>query len=444
MIEQLSRHVVHDLWDLKDRSIRMRCYRDLLNSQWLAREDQQQRQLRALRTIVSYARNNVPWYREHYSDLPEILSSPTELPILEKQHVQENVEQLISEEFDANELVEARTGGSTGKPLRVLFDLKTQERRNAAQARSNDWAGAHLGMAQVALWGNPKVDNSFKARMRHHLLDRLSYVDTVGFDENSAQEFVDQWISQNARVIFGHAHSIYLLAQYLQRNDERRIRPAGIISTSMSLLSGQRALIEEVFGCPVTDRYGCEEVGLIAAQCEQHDYFHINTDHVFVEIVNDADQPCSPGEPGQILVTDLTNRGMPLIRYRVGDTATFTDAICECGRESPLLEKLGGRLADFLLTRERAHVAGISLIERTLTVIPGLDQMQIIQEEIDQFTINYVKAKNFAPDCLAKIKAEFEVVFGTGISIDFSEKTVIPQLESGKYRFSICNVKDSE
>ncbi len=442
MMEFLSRHLFQDLWDLKDGSVRMRCYRDLLNTQWLPRAEQEQRQIRALRSIVAYAISNVPWYRETLQNIPDAIESAQALPILNKEHIQAAGDRLISEEYEPATLVEARTGGSTGKPLRVLFDIQTQQRRNAAQARSNDWAGAGLGKPTIALWGNPKIDTSIKGRLRHHLLDRMGYVDTVGFNEESAQQFTDMWLKDNAKVIFGHAHSIFLLARYLQKKGESRIRPDGIIATSMSLLNNERQLIETVFDCPVTDRYGCEEVGLIASQCELHGEFHINMDHVLVEIVDANGVACKAGEPGQILVTDLVNRGMPLIRYRVGDTATMSEAICPCGRESRLLANLGGRLADFLLTHDGSHVAGISLIERTLTAVPGLNQMQVIQEEIDRFDINYVKADNFDSDSLNYIRNEFEVIFGKDITIEFYEKKSIPQLESGKYRFSICKVRD--
>ena len=442
MMELLSRHLFQDLWDLKDHSIRMRCYRDLQRSQWLPRQEQEQTQLRALRAIVAYAKQNVPWYRETLQDSPATIMSAQDLPILDKEQIQAHGDQLISEEFDSAALIEARTGGSTGKPLRVLFDVQTQQRRNAAQERSNEWVGARRGVAQIALWGNPIVDRSLKGRLRRHLLDRVSFVDTVGFNAESAQKFAEQWLHDKARVIFGHAHSIYLLARYLQQDSSHRIRPDAIISTSMSLLNSERQMIETVFDCPVTDRYGCEEVGLIAAQCEQHDKFHINSEHVLVEIAAADGSPCAADTPGQILVTDLVNRGMPLIRYRVGDTATWSDAICECGRESQLLANLGGRLADFLRTSDGSHVAGISLIERTLTAFAGLSQMQVIQQEIDQFDINFVKAGNFEPDSLAAIRREFETIFGPGINVEFHEKTNIPQQESGKYRFAICNVKD--
>src|SRR5262249_56212786 len=98
------------------------------------------------------------------------------------------------------------------------------------------------------------------------------------------------------------------------------IRQRGIITTAMVLHGFQRRLIEEVFGCPVTNRYGCEEVSLIACECERHDGLHVNAEGVYVEVLVEG-RPARPGEAGSVVVTDLTNRAMPLLRSPVGHLA---------------------------------------------------------------------------------------------------------------------------
>src|SRR5690606_30639221 len=117
---------------------------------------------------------------------------------------------------------------------------------------------------------------------------------------------------------------------------------------SMMLLDRERELIERVMGCKVTNRYGCEEVGLIASECEEHRGLHINVDDVFLEVVDDEGRPVKPGIPGKILVTDLANYGMPLIRYRIEDVGILSDRQCPCGRGLPLMHSIMGRVADFL------------------------------------------------------------------------------------------------
>src|SRR5262249_53713471 len=143
-------------------------------------------------------------------------------------------------------------------------------------------------------------------------------------------------------LIFGHAHSLYLLACSLKKSGVTDIRPNGIISTAMLLHDWQRTLIEQVFDCPVTNRYGCEEVSLIASECELHQGLHINADSVYCEVTG--------GSHGKLLVTDLTNRAMPLIRYQIGDVVVGSDRVCRCGRGLPVLERIEGREADYVLT----------------------------------------------------------------------------------------------
>src|SRR6185436_11340307 len=160
----------------------------------------------------------------------------------------------------------------------------------------------------------------------------------------------------------------------------REIRPAAIIASSMMLLPHERAVIERVFDVKVTDLYGCEEVGLIASECERHEGLHINAEQVLVEILREDGTPAGPGETGAVVVTDLLNRAMPFIRYRMEDMAEAAAQKCSCGRGLPTLRRVVGRIADFLKRRDGSRVAGISLIENTLTKIPGIDQMQIVQD----------------------------------------------------------------
>ena len=134
-------------------------------------------------------------------------------------------------------------------------------------------------------------------------------------------------------LLFGHAHSLFLFAEFLRSRGLKATQPNGIIATAMVLHDWQRRVIEGVCGCKVTNRYGCEEVSLIACECERHEGLHVNSDGVFVEILRDG-RPAQPGEAGQVVVTDLTNRAMPIIRYQVGDVAVASDRLCPCGREA--------------------------------------------------------------------------------------------------------------
>ncbi len=146
------------------------------------------------------------------------------------------------------------------------------------------------------------------------------------------------------------------------------------------LIQPERQLIEAVFGVPVTNRYGCEEVSLIACECDVHNGLHLNAEHAYVELLRDDGSPCAPAEDSSIVVTELVNRAMPMIRYDVGDRGAPSNRTCACGRVLPLMEGVTGRLADFLVAAGGSKVAGVSLIECTLTRFAGIRQLQLVQE----------------------------------------------------------------
>jgi phenylacetate-CoA ligase len=220
----------------------------------------------------------------------------------------------------------------------------------------------------------------------------------------------------------------------------KEIQPAGILSTSMMLLPHERAFIEKVFRCKVIDRYGCEEVSLIGCECEKHEGMHLNIEHLFIEFINDDGCQAEPREEGNIVVTDLMNKAMPFIRYQVEDVGVPLNRICSCGRGLPLMEKVTGRVADFLIKADGTKVAGISLIENTLTRIPGIDQMQIIQDKIDHVLVKIVPGKAYNEATQRELQTYFENCFDQKAKITIKKKNYIQPEKSGKFRFSICKI----
>jgi phenylacetate-CoA ligase len=445
MLTQLSKHVFFPLWELKDGAHRARYLRELSASQWLDAGTLRTRQWERVREMVAYAFKHCPYYQVRFAGArfkAELRdwSDFRQLPILTKLDIRANEGQLLSREFRREELVEARTGGSTGVALALHFDRRCQEMRNAAAMRSDRWAGWDIGMKVAAVWGNPPIARTWKSRLRSLLLERTIYLDTMNLNEEAVRAFVGTWRREQPQILFGHSHSIYILAKYLQRMGIPDIRPRGIVSTSMMLLEPERKVIETVFECPVTNRYGCEEVGLIACECERHEGLHLNVDHVCVEFLKEDGAEAKPGDEADIVVTDLVNRGMPLIRYRVEDRGVPTDRICSCGRGLPLMERVTGRQADFLKRPDGSLIAGVSLVERTLTAIPGIEQMQLVQNDLHRVCARVVKDDAFTEESAHKLRNELQTAFGSDVDIDMQYVSALDQARSGKYRFAICNV----
>lgn len=437
---------IYTLWDAKEGGVRMKEMQNIQNLQFQSDEALSQYQLDRLKVLIDHARKNSPWYREKFSALGLTLDDfksvkdLEKLPVTTKLDIRNNGDAFIADGVDKSELVTAKTGGSTGVSLNLHFDEDCQKLRNGAQGFADNLAGWHPGDKIAALWGNPPVAVTAKEKLRSILLERTKYLDTMDLNPETMGGFANEWQAFKPDVLFGHAHSIYIFAKYLIKENIKLSSPKGIVATSMMLLEHEREVIKQAFSAQVTNRYGCEEVGLIACECEQHNGMHINTPHIVLECVDDNDNPVPFGTSGKLVITDLNNFAMPLIRYRIEDVGILTDRQCKCGRALPLLEKLEGRVADFLKKLDGGLVGGVSLVERTLTKIPGLEQMQIIQEQLDKIIINRVKGQDFNQETDNELLKEMHVVFGDAVEININDIKEMPQEASGKYRFSICKV----
>ncbi|MBP3961054.1 phenylacetate--CoA ligase family protein [Gemmata sp. G18] len=437
MLDTLNRHLIHPFMAWREGRPHLRHLDTLQKTQFDAPEVIRARQLEALQAQLKHAWDTVPYYRAswtqagvHPADVRE-LADLEAFPIVTKADIRRHNRALVSSAFDITKLREKRTSGSTGVPLTIYCDEPAMQWKAACTIRSDEWSGYRLGQRVAKVWGNPEYRQfGLKGRLRNYFLDRAVYLDTLDLNDQRIAEFTKAICRHRPGLIFGHAHSLYLLACALKKARVFDVRPNGIISTAMILHDWQRAVIEEVLGCRVTNRYGCEEVSLIASECEEHNGLHINADSVYAEVPSD----------GKLLVTDLSNRGMPLIRYQVGDVVVPSTRACKCGRGLPMIERVEGRDADYVLTPAGHLISGISLTENFAVLIPGTAQVQIVQESITQLRIRLVADDAFNTSSRQKIADLVRDTFGDTVTHDVELVDAIPQEPSGKYRFCISKV----
>jgi len=433
----------------KTRSPKYRHWRELEESQYLPREILLERQWKRFLSIVRFSCENNPFYRKRFQDMglqPGHIRNPHDvslIPILTKKEIRENLAEMISDGFPMDSLLTARTGGSTGVPLELHVTVECNEMRNACARRHDRWSGWEVGEPIGSVWGNPKRPKTIKEVFRNRLLFPQIFLDTMEITERSVKEFAMEWQKIRPTLLFGHAHSLYVLSCFVKDMDISQIRPKAILSTSMLLLDHERKVIEDVFEAQVYNRYGCEEVGLVASECEMHRGMHLNIEHLYIEFVKDDGSYAGPGETGKIILTDLINRSMPLIRYQLEDIGIPIDRDCSCGRGLPLMEKVTGRTADFLVKKGGVRIAGISLIENTLTKIKGIEQMQIIQESLHHIILKIICGTEFDEDTSGALTRYFTDLFGADTVVEIQMVDMIPVEENGKYRFSICRVRDA-
>jgi len=443
----LRREIVEPIYELLTNSPKIKHWKRLSTEQHMPFNEIKAKQWQKLKNILDYSYYNTKYYKYLFdvNDVhPAEINKPEDMqriPLLTKDIIRNNTAQMISHGYDINKLINYKTGGSTGKALEIYADEECSEMRNAAAWMFDEWSGWRVGEPIGALWGSPQQSNNAKAQLLKLFLFTVIYLDTMEISEYSVKEYASKWKKFKPTLLFGHAHSLYLLAEYVDALGIKDINPKAIISSSMMLLPHERQIIEKIFSRKVFNRYGCEEVSLIAAECEVHNGMHINSTHLYVEFINENGEHCKQGELGRIVVTDLVNRAMPLLRYEVEDLGIPTDKMCSCGRGLPLIEQVVGRVADSLLKKDGSRVAGISLIENTLTKIPGIKQLQIIQESIDIMRLNVVVKESSHYVVEKELKQYFRNVFGNDLVTDIVYVDDIKAEPSGKYRFSICNIK---
>ncbi len=446
----ITRHLIAPAWAAWERSPYLQHYRRLKKTQYDPPELIQERQWEKLEQLIDHAYSTTDFYRRRLdsADLtPERICSFGDLrtmPLLTKDDLRGHKAEMLSSEYSPENLTSKTTSGSTGVSVEVLIDEQASQFKRGCTLRSDEWSGWRLGQRVAAVWGNPEyLKRGWRGWLRNTLLERATYLDTLKMDRAAMQHFAESLRRRPPSLLFGHAHSLYLFAQFVQANGGAGFRPRGIIATAMVLHQHERQLAEDVFNCPVTNRYGCEEVSLIACQCERHEGLHVNSDGIYLEILRPDGSPAEPGEAGMVVVTDLVNRAMPMIRYQVGDMASWAGQPCSCGRGLPVLEKVEGRIADYVTTTRGELISGISLTENFAMLVPGLAQLQIIQEEVDRFTFKIVKGSDFGQASIEKIKSLVAERFGkdTRYACEYVDK--IPQEPSGKYRFCISKVSHS-
>lgn len=444
-----ARNVVYPVWAKRDHPEVFRYRREFKQSQYYSRPQLEALQLERLRALLVYAQKECPFYRERMAAAkldPAAMGSVSEisaLPLLTKQDIQTHREAMMAAGFPEAQRVRNQTGGSTGSPLQFYVDKERFDSRMASTERHNLWAGMRPGDWCAHLWGarlDQIADGGWWSTLRNALIYRRIELNTSTIREEDWAGFVAQVRSKRPRFLLAYANSAVLFAEHVRRDRCTDIRFESIITTAEVLLPEQRETLETTFGGRVFNRYGCREVSIIASECEQHCGMHANADALLVELVPDASIPQGSGK---IVVTDLFNRSMPLIRYEIGDVGRWSDlATCACGRGLPLLADVQGRITDFLTLSDGRKISGPSL---TLVVadMPDVQQVQFVQKKIDAVTLRVVPGKGYGDTTRAELRKRLGLYLQGLAIMDIEETQNIQSETSGKYRF-VVNEMDKE
>jgi len=444
----INKYLLYPLYYSRHGDQRIERLKTLRKNQWLTPEQINSLQLQALIKLLRHAYETVPYYRDIFNragmkpgDIKSIQNF-RQLPVLTKTDIQQNLEQMRSTNYNTESLIRDSSGGSTGTPTVFYKDMNRHLMRRADQIRHDRWTGWDLGEPFALLWGAQKdltPLQGFRQKLVTRYVDRCFPMDAFNLTKDKLNSYVSLLESISPSMILGYANVLYIFAKFLQTHyPEHRIRPKGIVSSAETLTKEKQKIIEDTFHCKVLNRYGSREVGLIASECVYQEGLHINADNVYVEILRN-NQPVNPGELGDIIVTDLWNFGMPLIRYRMEDMGRLKNGYCSCERGLPLMESVEGRASDFFVARNGTLIHG-EYFTHLFYDIPEIKQFQLIQENRTHVTLKLIlNDKNYMQQ-LTTIIDNIKSTLGSDTIVNTELLDNIPPTPSGKHLFTISRV----
>ncbi len=432
------------------------CYRQLKNESSLPLNKLELIQLRKVNQLLNYANKHTVYYHDVFKriglvesrdDVIELkkLSELQQLPVLTKEIMHKEGCKLWSDEKDELGWYSNTSGGSTGEKAIFL-----QDEDFGYGTTVNAWFGRRLMGVKpfwnkfLLLWaatgdiGKPTIpDTMFKAACKNGIVlnsclmtpdemrQILLYMKKIKFD-----------------YIRGYAESLNKLAEFAKR-EGLEVRPQNVVVTTATCLSDEiRQNIKDVFKCDVYDFYGSREVGPIAVECVACSGLHILMDNNYVEVVNARGKPVAPGETGELLITNLYDRAMPLIRYSIGDMAVAGDPedICSCGCRYIKMKKLIGRTASFFKCKDGSLVDG-TYLTTILNQLDKVKQFQLIQHTFDDLEFIVYSNQKIPQDELDPIEQIMQSIFGKSCNIKWTfTDSEIPPGESGKYNYILSRV----
>ena len=411
-------------------------------------EEIEEIQARRLRRLMRHVFENVPYYRRTMEKLGltpsdfRCAADLARLPILDSTQFLSNSEQFQARNIPVRRTFKIQSSGTTGRPKSLFYDhaalFKSMAHGHRQRLAIVPFTGQAYGYREMIITRSEGVVD----QLRDFYAARMWIPSSLELHRMtlrpSAAEAKDQ-ISRIRRfrpdVMRGYGSYIGHIFRHAHERGLSLPRPRVVVYAADRMPAPDRALIERHFGVPVLSNYQAVEALRLAFQCEQGRGFHVCIDDVAYRVVDEHGRDVAPGEEGEIIISNLTNRATGLLNYRLGDRVTGGGSDCPCGRTLPVIRRLRGR-SDDLIFLPGARFIHSGVVLDSLQLVPGVLQIQIIQESFDSFLIRAVTAgtSQDGPTRDRLVKTLLDQLGGGVGSVEVDFVPSLPTQPSGKVK----------
>ena len=422
----------HDLLDM------------LKETQWWEAERFQKQQDQDVANLIRHAYEAVPYYQRVMKQrglTPKDFNSAadlTKLPILTKEIVQQEGDNMVSRGFDLkHNALHCHTSGTTGAGLQFWVSNRAVRYQWAVWWRHRSRFGIELGQLHADFSGQMVVPYHVQRPpfWRENRPLRQTYLSLYHLKEENLPAYVEMLESRDFKYYTGYPSGMFLVADYLRSINHKLSRPPQIvIGGAESLLPFQRKAFQEWLGAPSTDQYGQAEGVANLSRCED-DRYHVDMEFCATEFQKVADSP--DGSICKILGTGLHNYAQPFIRYDTGDLATTSPEACPCGRHAPVITYIDGRIESYVLTPDGRKIGRMDHCFKDITTIR---EAQIIQHAVDELEVKVVPTDAFDTSEEKRLSDEIVSRVGKDMKVAICRVNAIERGKSGKFRAVISEI----
>lgn len=396
--------------------------------------------IQKIRFIVEYAYKNTIYYNslfksiglKDFSNLT--LEDLKQIPVLTKDIIREEGDNLLSKRYSKKNMRKTATGGTTASPVPFYSDFESMYRKRSATIAFDKWCGYSPGLRSVYLW-QARQDlvelKGIKQRLLNALVFKNYFFPGSPLDDSIMEKYYNKIKKISPVLLQAYPTPLEIFANFLLKNNYK-LKINSITTTAEPLLDNQISLIEKVFNTKPINWYGAREAGRIATECRERKGMHINEYCLHLEIDKNN---FTEENFGSILITDLWNIGMPLIRYEIGDIGVISNKNCDCGCNLTRLMNIYGRVNDTFVNSKKQKIPGVWFPNQFLINCDEIKEMQIVQFGIQEFKLLVVKGDRFSESTEGWVKAKLNEFMHEDNSIEIIYVANIPKEKSGKTRF---------